>query len=179
MYSQKRFESPVGCLRLIAGERALVGVYFPDHHPAPSIEAEDQDDHPILEQAARELDEYFCGRRREFTTPLSLEHGTHFQRSVWSALEAIPFGSTRSYAELARAIGRTRAVRAVGAANGRNPISILVPCHRVVGADGSLTGYAGGTNAKRWLLTHERSTTRSRSQPGSRSLDRSHLWIEP
>jgi methylated-DNA-[protein]-cysteine S-methyltransferase len=107
-----------------------------------------------------QLDEYFAGERQEFDVPLKLE-GTPFQRGVWRELARIPFGTTITYAELARRIGRPTASRAVGHANGRNPISILVPCHRVVGAGGQLTGYAGGVDKKRWLLERERRVTAS------------------
>lgn len=108
----------------------------------------------MLALAARQLDEYFAGERREFDLPLA-PRGTGFQERVWRALLAIPFGVTRSYGELARTIGRPSASRAVGAANGKNPIAIIVPCHRVIGANGTLTGYGGGLPIKRWLLEHE------------------------
>jgi methylated-DNA-[protein]-cysteine S-methyltransferase len=108
----------------------------------------------VLARAAAQLAEYFAGTRRTFDLPLA-PRGTGFQRIVWHALAKIPYGETRSYGELARAIGRPAASRAVGAANGKNPLSIVVPCHRVVGASGELTGYAGGVATKRWLLDHE------------------------
>ena len=108
----------------------------------------------MLVAAARQLAEYFAGRRRAFDLPLA-PAGTPFQQQVWRQLLQIPFGSTCSYGALARAVGRPSASRAVGAANGRNPISIIIPCHRVIGSDGSLTGYGGGEPAKRWLLDHE------------------------
>jgi methylated-DNA-[protein]-cysteine S-methyltransferase len=108
----------------------------------------------VLALAARQLAEYFAGDRRVFELPLA-HAGTQFQQLVWRALVAIPFGETRSYGEIARAIGRPAASRAVGAANGKNPFAIVVPCHRVIGASGELTGYAGGMAAKRWLLAHE------------------------
>ncbi len=109
----------------------------------------------MLRQAEQQLADYFAGTLRRFSVPLDFR-GTDFQKSVWAALLTIPFGETRSYSQIACAIGRPRAVRAVGAANGRNPISIIAPCHRVVGADGSLTGFAGGLEAKRTLLELER-----------------------
>ena len=109
---------------------------------------------PVLEEAAKQLDEYFAGKRREFDIPL-LPVGTDFQKHVWQALRAIPYGTTISYADLARRLNMPKAVRAVANANGANAISIFVPCHRVVGADGSLTGYAGGLDAKQWLQTFE------------------------
>lgn len=109
---------------------------------------------PLAEQLARELSEWFAGARRDFDLPLALR-GTPFQRSVWEALRAIPYGAVQSYGELAKSLGKPDAVRAVGAANGRNPVSIVVPCHRVIGANGSLTGYAGGLERKRFLLALE------------------------
>jgi methylated-DNA-[protein]-cysteine S-methyltransferase len=151
---QRILPSPLGPLRLVASDLALVGIYFPEHRPAPAHAGDDVARHPLLDHAARELDEYFAGRRRQFTVALD-PHGTAFQRAVWRALADIRFGEQRSYADLARAIGNPRAVRAVGAANGRNPLSIVLPCHRVVATGGALTGYAGGLPAKKWLLAHE------------------------
>lgn len=148
--------SPLGTLTLVADDAALVAVLWPDDRPgrvalpARTIATA----HPLLIEARAQLDEYFAGTRTRFELPLA-PRGTDFQRSVWRALDAIPFGETRSYAAIARAIGRPAAVRAVGAANGRNPISIVTPCHRVIGASGALTGFAGGLNAKRRLLALE------------------------
>ncbi|MBK7827949.1 methylated-DNA--[protein]-cysteine S-methyltransferase [Nannocystis sp.] len=153
--------SPLGQLRLFADDDALRGVYLPVQ-PAP-IAATSQH-HPILLRTARQLHEYFAGTRQQFDIPLHLE-GTAFQRRVWQVLREIPFAATRSYAELAAAIDHPRASRAVGAANGKNPISIIVPCHRVLGSDGSLTGYAGGPPAKRWLLDHETRSAARASTP--------------
>jgi methylated-DNA-[protein]-cysteine S-methyltransferase len=152
-----RLPSPLGPLLLTATETAVSGLYLPDHHGAPPLPGRVRpgSGHPVLAQARRELDEYFAGRRLRFEVPLALS-GTGFQQAVWSALTEIPFGTTTSYIALAARIGRPRAVRAVGAANARNPVSILVPCHRVIGADGALRGYAGGEARKRWLLDHER-----------------------
>jgi methylated-DNA-[protein]-cysteine S-methyltransferase len=147
-------ESPVGRLRLVAGDDAIVGLYLPDHARAAALETGDGRGFPVLEEARAQLAQWFAGLRREFDLPLR-PAGTPFQREVWNALRAIPFGETRTYGDVARTVGRPEAVRAVGAANARNPISIVVPCHRVVGADGSLTGYAGGIDRKRWLLAHE------------------------
>ncbi len=110
---------------------------------------------PVFDELRRQLEEYFAGARTDFDLDLDLR-GTEFQRSVWDSLRRIPFGVTSSYAQQARAINRPTAVRAVASANGRNPISIVVPCHRVIGADGSLTGFAGGLEVKRWLIDHER-----------------------
>jgi methylated-DNA-[protein]-cysteine S-methyltransferase len=151
---QTAIATPLGEIRLVAQDDALVGVYFPQHkNPAWPVVAVDAC-HPVLIQAACELAEYFAGERTVFNTPLAPQ-GTQFQRAVWQALTGIPYGERRSYAWIATAIGHPQACRAVGAANGRNPLSIFVPCHRAVGADGSLTGYAGGVSAKRWLLEHE------------------------
>lgn len=147
-------DAPIGRLTLAASEEALVAVRLPGTREL-ALGATDGGGHPLLERAAGELREYFAGRRRAFDLPLAPQ-GTPFERAVWAELVAIPFGETRSYSGLARALGRPRAARAVGAANGKNPIAVVVPCHRVVGADGSLTGYAGGEAMKRWLLDHER-----------------------
>ena len=149
--------SPVGTLTLIASDEGLVAILWPDDTPGrvqlPA--ASERDDHPVLAAAVAQLEEYFAGTRTAFDLPLD-PRGTPFQRDVWRALTAIPFAGTRSYAEIARAIGRPSATRAVGAANGRNPLSIVAPCHRVVGANGALTGFAGGLETKRFLLDHER-----------------------
>ncbi len=150
--------SPLGPLRLYARGGALVGLWLPpepesgDHVAPPS--ATRRDDEPVLVAAAAQLAEYFAGARRAFELPLA-PPGTAFQRLAWDALLAIPYGQTRSYGEQARAIGRPHASRAVGAANGANPIAIIIPCHRVIGASGQLTGYGGGLPTKRWLLAHE------------------------
>jgi methylated-DNA-[protein]-cysteine S-methyltransferase len=129
----------------------LVGVYLPDRPAPPGVRRRTD----VLDQAAAQLAEYFAGRRQEFSLALA-PPGTGFQRLVWESLLRIPHGETRSYGELARSIGRPSASRAVGAANGANPIPIIVPCHRLIGANGDLTGYGGGLAAKRWLLDHER-----------------------
>ena len=152
-------DSPVGTLLLMAGDKALTGIHFPGGRQ-PEIEAgwRERPDHPVLRAATRQLEEYFAGRRRTFDLPLAPE-GTPFQRDVWKALRAIPYGETQSYGDIARRIGRPKAVRAVGAANGANPISIVVPCHRVIGADGSLTGYGGGLPRKKKLLALERAAS--------------------
>jgi len=145
-------ESPLGTLRLVAADGALIGIWLPGRPGAPPAAAAGGDS--VLEEARAQLDQYFAGRRRTFDLPLA-PRGTAFQRAVWAALLDIPFGETRSYGGLARSLGRPSAARAVGAANGANPLPIVVPCHRVIGADGSLTGYAGGEERKRWLLRHE------------------------
>jgi methylated-DNA-[protein]-cysteine S-methyltransferase len=146
--------SPLGRLRLFATGDALIGIYLPDHKAAPALVAREQPDHPVLRAARDQLDAYFAGTRTRFALPLA-PAGTPFQHAVWQALGEIPFGATWTYAALARRLGRPNASRAVGAANARNPISIIVPCHRVVGSGGALTGYAGGVAAKQWLLDHE------------------------
>jgi methylated-DNA-[protein]-cysteine S-methyltransferase len=152
-------ESPVGRLRLVGSAAGLAGVLWERQDPSESgfeLEREDDGD-PILVQAARELREYFAGERREFSVPLDFT-GTEFQNKVWRALRSIPFGETRSYGELAAQIGAPKASRAVGAANGRNPIPIILPCHRVIGSSGSLTGFGGGLPMKQQLLAHERTS---------------------
>lgn len=141
--------SPVGELTLTQEGDCLTGLYF-GRLPCQGQEGPT----PLLEETTRQLSEYFAGNRREFTLPLLLK-GTPFQRRVWDALKTIPYGETRSYGELAKAIGSPKSCRAVGGANHRNPISIIVPCHRVVGASGSLTGYGGGLENKRFLLDLE------------------------
>ena len=156
--------SPVGDLLLVGTERGLSGLYFLGHRNTPPIEPEWVEDDRAFEEVRRQLDEYFAGERSEFDIDLDL-HGTPFQRTVWDGLLGIPFGATSSYGELAERIGKAGAFRAVGLANGRNPVSIIVPCHRVIGADGSLTGYGWGTERKQWLLEHE-------SRPGARGAKR-------
>lgn len=150
-------DSPVGTLRLVAADEGLAALHFVANESRGPAAA-DVGRHPVLDLARRELEEYFAGTRTHFDTPLAppgIRGGTDFQVAVWDALLAIPFGETRSYGDIARAIGRPSAVRAVGNANRVNPIAILVPCHRVIGESGALTGYAGGLPTKRWLLTHE------------------------
>lgn len=149
-------DSPIGRLTLVADGDALLAVDFPHQHPSPARRGEpvESSTHPVLNQAARELAEYFAGTRQIFTTRLSPQ-GTPFQRTVWQQLTTIPFGTTCSYGQIAAAIARPKAVRAVGAANGQNPLPLFIPCHRVIGARGDLTGFAGGLPLKRWLLAHE------------------------
>lgn len=147
--------SPVGELTLAAVGGRLTGLLFEDNRYSPDREGWRRDDtDPALLTARRQLDEYFTGARTDFDLPMSSK-GTEFQRKVWAALLEIPFGETRSYGEQARLIGDHKAVRAVGLANGKNPIPIIVPCHRVIGADGSMTGFGGGIERKKWLLAHE------------------------
>ncbi|MDO8278448.1 MAG: methylated-DNA--[protein]-cysteine S-methyltransferase [Burkholderiaceae bacterium] len=154
-----RYASPLGPMIVAATDQGLAGVWFedqrhlPDHAAWPEAPA-----HPMLLQAAAQLADYFGGRRSRFDLPLDLQGGTQFQQSVWQALQRIPCGKTASYAQLSRDVGRPAAVRAVGAAVGRNPISVIVPCHRVLGSDGALTGYAGGLPRKTALLALEGAT---------------------
>ena len=152
----KTIVSPVGELKLVASDAGLVAILWPNDDPARvrlGLLVE-RPDHPILVDVENQLAAYFDGRLDSFTVPLDFR-GTDFQKSVWQALLTIPFGETRSYAAIARQIGRPSAVRAVGAANGRNPISIIAPCHRVIGGSGALTGFAGGLEAKDQLLKLE------------------------
>jgi methylated-DNA-[protein]-cysteine S-methyltransferase len=149
------FQSPIGRLLLTSDGTALTGLYMEPSRKAQSTDGWSEDPTvPPLSAALRQLGEYFAGTRREFDLPLRMR-GTEFQQRVWRELTEIPYGQTWSYGELAKRIDNPSASRAVGLANGRNPISILVPCHRVIGADGSLTGYGGGLERKRWLLAHE------------------------
>ena len=145
--------SPIGPLTVVEHGGALVGIYMESHKPFPTYDLGPLVD-DALPAAAAQLTEYFEGRRRTFDLPLA-PVGTAFQHSVWELIAAIPFGETRTYGELATALGHPSASRAVGTATGRNPISIVVPCHRVVGSTGRLTGYAGGVERKAFLLGHE------------------------
>ena len=154
--SYKDIESPVGKLRLVASANALVAVLWererPDRLKLEAMKFAPQQ--PILIETERQLSEYFVGRRTAFDLPLE-PSGSEFQKKVWRALTEIPFGQKRTYLDLANAVGSPKAYRAIGAANGKNPISIIVPCHRVVGANGALTGFAGGLEAKAKLLALE------------------------
>lgn len=155
----KTMKSPVGRLKLIASDQGLAAILWENDPPSRvrlNILAEDQD-HPVLLEAEKQLGEYFAGRRTSFDLQLDFA-GTEFQQKVWQALLEIPFGETRTYGQIAQQLGNPNAMRAVGAANGRNPISIVAPCHRVIGADGSLTGFAGGLEVKEYLLGMERGT---------------------
>jgi methylated-DNA-[protein]-cysteine S-methyltransferase len=150
------YDSPVGLLSLVATDRALVALVWrvEGHSRAGFENAIEQPGHPLLRETARQLREYFAGSRRVFELPLEFR-GTEFQRRAWSALLTIPYGETRTYRQMAEQIGNPTAVRAVGAANGRNPISIIAPCHRVIGMNGDLTGFGGGLDAKAYLLSLE------------------------
>jgi methylated-DNA-[protein]-cysteine S-methyltransferase len=154
MYSAL-FQSPVGQLTLVASDAGLRAILWPTEKPGrvklPGIS---RGDHRVLHATATQLTEYFNGKRQLFDLPLDL-HGTPFQVKAWRSLADIPYGTTASYAEQADLLGAPKAVRAVGSANGRNPISIVLPCHRVVASNGSLAGFAGGLDAKRWLLKFE------------------------
>lgn len=156
-YFSKIIWSPVGELTLVADDRGLAAILWENDRPdrVRLGALKEKPDHPVLVETERQLGEYFAGERRSFDVPLSFA-GTDFQKRVWAALLAIPFGETRSYGEIAGQLGAPGASRAVGAANGRNPISIIAPCHRVVGSNGKLTGFAGGLEAKAFLLDLER-----------------------
>ena len=149
--AQCDYDSPLGRLRLVSNGRALIELRM-DAEGLPPVATRRSD--AVLDQAVQQLDAYFAGAGEGFTVPVAAP-GTDFQRRVWTALQQIDYGQTCSYGRLAAQLGRPTASRAVGMANGRNPIAIIVPCHRVIGADGRLTGYAGGLDRKRWLLRHE------------------------
>jgi methylated-DNA-[protein]-cysteine S-methyltransferase len=149
-----RFDSPIGELLAVGDARALHGLYMQEGRTAIAVRPQWQAAEEPFEDVRMQLGEYFAGRRRTFDLPLAMS-GSPFQVRVWRALEEIPYGETISYGELARRIGVPSAARAVGVANGHNPISLIVPCHRVIGADGSLTGYGGGVERKRLLLDLE------------------------
>lgn len=154
----KMMESPVGKLKLVASTQGLVAVLWENErlNRVRLSELVADERHPVLIETERQLGEYFAKKRKTFSIALDMR-GTRFQKDVWEALLAIPFGETRSYGELARRLGNPKAMRAVGAANGRNPISIIVPCHRVIGSSGELTGFAGGLDTKAHLLSLEKS----------------------
>ena len=140
--------SPIGLIEIGGTAEHILSLYFVDERRP------DAESHATVEKAVRQVGEYFDGTRREFDLPLALD-GTAFQEQVWRQLLTVPYGSVATYQDIANAIGRPQAVRAVGAANGQNPISIVVPCHRIIGSDGKLTGYGGGLWRKEWLLRHE------------------------
>lgn len=148
-------ESPLGRLLILGDGDFVTGLYLPDHKGWSGLDPAWERTEVPFREVRKQLDEYFAGKRREFDVPLK-PAGTPFQQRVWSELVKIPYGNTLTYIELARRIGQPTASRAVGNANGRNPVSIIVPCHRVVGGNGKLTGYAGGLDKKEWLLNHER-----------------------
>jgi len=148
-------ESPIGPLTLVASADALCALRFPNGRPVGAHDGAAEPQHAVLAVAARQLAEYFAGDRTEFDLPLD-PHGSAFQRSAWQGLTTVPFGATVSYGEQARRLGLEGKARAIGAANGANPIPVILPCHRVIGSDGSLTGFGGGLETKAWLLHHER-----------------------
>jgi methylated-DNA-[protein]-cysteine S-methyltransferase len=152
----KIIDSPVGKLKLVASDKGLAAILWENDNPRRVRLGELVEDglHPVLRETERQLNEYFEGKRRSFSLALDMK-GTRFQNDVWEALLAIPFGETRSYGQLAKQLGNPKATRAVGAANGRNPISIIVPCHRVIGSSGRLTGFTGGLDTKAHLLELE------------------------
>ncbi len=151
-------DSPVGVLKLVAHDQALVAVMWDneDHKRVRLAELVEDRQHPMLHKVKQQLQEYFAGQRQQFDLPLDFQ-GTAFQQQVWQALLSIPYGETRSYKEIAVQLGNEKAVRAVGAANGKNPISIIAPCHRVIGSSGALVGFAGGLDKKQILLSLEQS----------------------
>jgi len=155
-YCYTVMKSPVGDITLIADNVSLREIYWPNQKPDrvkfPNLEKKDRD--PILKSAVKQLESYFSGKRKEFDLPLE-PVGTEFQKEVWEALRSISYGETVSYGDIARRIGRPNAVRAVGSAIGKNPLSIMIPCHRVIGASGKLTGFAGGLSTKEFLLNLE------------------------
>jgi methylated-DNA-[protein]-cysteine S-methyltransferase len=153
---QCHFNSPLGILHLVATPTELLGIWFEQQAHLPELHTVAVDDSlPLLQATAQQLQQYFSGQRQQFELPLSKRHGTSFQQAVWQALSKLGYGQTSSYQAIANAIDKPRAVRAVGAAVGRNPWTIVVPCHRVLGAKGQLTGYAGGLSRKQALLQLE------------------------
>jgi methylated-DNA-[protein]-cysteine S-methyltransferase len=152
----KLVDSPIGKLKLVASDQGLVGILWEKDRPGRVrlSDLKENPKHPMLVKTEEQLREYFQGQRRHFSIPLDMR-GTPFQKQVWEALLAIPFGETRSYSQLAKQLGNPKATRAVGAANGRNPVAIIAPCHRVIGSSGKLTGFAGGLDAKAHLLNLE------------------------
>jgi len=160
-HTYKRIQSPVGRLTLVASDLGLAAILWEHERPGRvRLNMVDEDSaHPMLVEAERQLEEYFEGRRQKFELKLD-PYGTAFQQTVWRALMEIPFGETRTYGEIAARIGHPSAARAVGAANGRNPLSIVAPCHRVVGSTGALTGFAGGLDVKERLLEFEKNVSK-------------------
>jgi methylated-DNA-[protein]-cysteine S-methyltransferase len=158
-YVYKTLKSPVGELKLIASDNGLAAILWENDNPRRVRlgPASENANHPVLLETERQLNDYFSGKRKSFSVKLDLK-GTDFQKKVWAALLTIPFGETRTYGQIAKQIHQPKAVRAVGAANGRNPISIIAPCHRVIGSTGQLTGFAGGLKTKAQLLAFEERT---------------------
>ena len=165
VFSRGTFEAPFGVLTVVGSDLGIRYVMFDnDAHPKPleRLQISDTEIHDSVNDAITQLDEYFNGSRRDFELPLDLK-GTEFQVAAWNALAEIPYGRTASYGQQAASIGRPKAVRAIGGANGRNPVAIVLPCHRIVGADGSLTGFGGGIEVKKWLLGHEQTMLHNRA----------------
>lgn len=165
------FQSPVGNLKLVASDKKLAAVLWENDNPKRvqlGVMVRD-DENLVLVQTRQQLGQYFEGKLQQFTIPLCFI-GTDFQKCVWQTLLTIPFGETRSYGQIARQIGKPKAVRAVGAANGRNPISIITPCHRVIGSDGKLIGFAGGLDVKTYLIEIEKSKKLLLSQNGKAGI---------
>jgi methylated-DNA-[protein]-cysteine S-methyltransferase len=165
-------ESPIGELRLVASDQGLAAILWKNDNPKRVRLTPQILDHknPFLVETERQLKEYFAGKRRSFDLPLDFQ-GTAFQKEVWKALIRIPYGETKNYGQIAKELNRPKAMRAVGAANGRNPISIVAPCHRVIGASGRLTGFAGGLKAKAHLLDLERHSGGSETKRSKRSQE--------
>jgi len=158
----KTMKSPVGELKLVTSDKGLIAILWENDNPnrVPLETVSEDNNHPVLLEIECQLKDYFAGNLKEFSIKLDLR-GTEFQQKVWKALLTIPFGKTRSYGQIAQQIGIPKAVRAVGSANGKNPISIVVPCHRVIGSTGKLTGFAGGLAAKKYLLALEQKRSSS------------------
>jgi methylated-DNA-[protein]-cysteine S-methyltransferase len=159
IFSRRTYEAPFGVVTVVGSDLGIRFVMFSnDAHPKPleMLHISDTEIHESVNDAITQLEEYFAGSRLDFELPLDLQ-GTEFQIAAWNALAEIPYGRTASYGQQAASIGRPKAVRAIGGANGRNPVAIVLPCHRIVGADGSLTGFGGGIEVKKWLLDHEQS----------------------
>ena len=163
IFSRRTCEAPFGVVTVVGSGLGIRFVMFSnDAHPKPleKLHISDTEIHESVHDAITQLEEYFAGSRHDFELPLDLQ-GTEFQVAAWNALADIPFGRTASYGQQAASIGRPKAVRAIGGANGRNPVAIVLPCHRIVGADGSLTGFGGGIEVKKWLIDHEQSILHS------------------
>lgn len=157
VFAHKLIHTPIGTLKLVADDAHLLAVLWPNDNPRRvsfAMGSQESNTNSVLLEAEKQLSEYFQEKRNAFSIPLRLV-GTEFQRAVWSALNQIPFGETRSYGQIAAQVNRPTAFRAVGAANGRNPLSIVIPCHRVIGTNGKLTGFAGGLEVKTYLLDLE------------------------
>ena len=168
MLEYRYMESPIGPLLITGEAQTLVQVGFPSGKGKVEVGSDWLRNDTCLAQVVAQLEHYFSGELREFDLELA-PRGTDFQRKVWAALAKIPFGETWNYAQLAREVGNPKAARAVGAANGANPIPIIIPCHRVIGADGSLTGFGGGLPTKRWLLAHEGVPIEDKRRPANRA----------